>query len=88
MYFKVYKKFDQINAGLMTINDFLQKYKIAIDVSGCSHLASLLSRPPPTPETRVERDPLHININIYIYIYIYIYTNPIPKKLGHCTKCE
>ncbi len=39
--------------------------------------------------------------NIYIYIYIYIYiqyiyiyiysiniTNPIPKKLGHCTNCE
>ncbi len=25
MYFKVYKKFDQINAGLMTISDFLGK---------------------------------------------------------------
>ncbi len=27
IYFKVYKKFDQINAGLMTINEFLQNIK-------------------------------------------------------------
>ncbi len=30
MYFKVYKKIDQINAGLMSISDFLQKYKIVM----------------------------------------------------------
>ncbi len=32
----------------------------------------------------------HVSITViqYIYIYIYIYTNPIPKKLGHCTNCE
>ncbi len=30
IYFKVYKKMYQINAGLMTISDFLQKYKIVI----------------------------------------------------------
>ncbi len=30
MYFKVYKKIDQINAGLMFISDFLQKYKIVM----------------------------------------------------------
>ncbi len=30
MYFKIYKKFDQINAGLMTISDFLEKYEIVM----------------------------------------------------------
>ncbi len=28
MYFKVYQKFDQINAGLMTISDFLDVSKL------------------------------------------------------------
>ncbi len=30
----------------------------------------------------------HASITVIQYIYIYIYTNPIPKKLGHCTNCE
>ncbi len=25
---------------------------------------------------------------MYVCMYIYVYTNPIPKKLGHCTNCE
>ncbi len=30
MYFKIYTKFDQINAGLMTISGFLEKYEIVM----------------------------------------------------------
>ncbi len=42
-------------------------------------------------QIHVHNFPKYENKYIYIYIYIYIYTvytNPIPKKLGHCTNCE
>ncbi len=57
MHFKVYKNFDKIKAVLITISDFLQKYKIVMYPMYVYIYIYIL----------------YICICIYIYIYIYIY---------------